>query len=61
VNLRASHVNGCAVCLFGEAAKHYDEQALAALIVCIVAINTCNRLNVISGRTAGERIAQWAN
>jgi len=118
VNLRASQINGCAVCLdmhtrggkkagetderlftvsawrdapyftdaeraalalteagtrladqsepvpdavFDEAAKHYDEPALAALIVCIAAINTWNRLNVITGQQAGEWTAQWAN
>ena len=44
-----------------EAAKHYDEPALAALIVCIAAINTWNRLNVITGQQAGEWTAQWAN
>jgi AhpD family alkylhydroperoxidase len=117
VNLRASQINGCAVCLdmharglkkagesgerlatlaawrdtpyftdaeraalalteagtrladradpvpdavFDEAAKHYDEQALAALIVCIAAINAWNRLNVISGQVTGEWTAQWA-
>ena len=110
VNLRASQVNGCAVCLdmhargakkagesderlatlaawreapyftdaeraalalteagtrladradpvpdavFDDAARHYDEQALAALIVSIAAINAWNRPNVISGQTAG--------
>jgi AhpD family alkylhydroperoxidase len=117
VNLRASQINGCAVCLdmhtrgakkagetderlftvsawrdapyftdaeraalaltevgtrladqsepvpdavFDEAAKHYDEPALAALIVCI-AINPWNRLNVITGQQAGDWTAQWAN
>jgi AhpD family alkylhydroperoxidase len=117
VNLRASQINGCAVCLdmhtrgakkagetderlftlaawrdtpyftdaeraalalteagsrladrsepisdavFDEAAKHFDEPALAALVVCIAAINTWNRLNVISGQETGEWTAQWA-
>jgi AhpD family alkylhydroperoxidase len=117
VNLRASQINGCAVCLdmhtrgakkagetderlftvaawrdapyfsdaeraalalteagtrladksdpvpdevFDEAAKHYDQPALAALVVCIATINTWNRLNVISGQEAGEWTAQWA-
>ncbi len=46
--------------IFDEAAKHYDEQALAALIVCIAAINTWNRLNAITGQEAGEWTAQWA-
>jgi AhpD family alkylhydroperoxidase len=118
VNLRASQINGCAVCLdmhtrgakksgetderlftlsawrdtpyfsdaeraalalteagtrladqteaipeavFDEASKYYDEQALSALIVCIAAINTWNRLNVVSGQETGEWTAQWAN
>ncbi len=117
VNLRASQINGCAVCLdmhtrgakkagetderlftlaawrdtpyftdaeraalalaeagtrladqpepvsdtvFDEAAKYFDEPALAALIVSISAINTWNRLNVISGQETGEWTAQWA-
>ena len=118
VNLRASQINGCAVCLdmhsrgarkagetderlftlaawrdapyftdaersalalteagtrladqgdpvpdavFDEASKHCDESALAALVVCIAAINTWNRLNVITGQEAGEWTAQWAS
>src|SRR6202050_2027475 len=117
VNLRASQINGCAVCLdmhsrgarnagetderlftlaawrdapyftdaeraalalaeagtrladlgdpvpdavFDDAAKHYDEAALAALVVCIAAINTWNRLNVITGQHTGPWTAQWA-
>ena len=47
--------------VFDEAARHYDEPALAALVVCIAAINTWNRLNVISGQVAGEWTAQWAS
>jgi AhpD family alkylhydroperoxidase len=118
VNLRASQINGCAVCLdmhsrgakkagetderlftlaawrdapyftdaeraalalaeagtrladqgdpvpdavFDEAARHYDEAALAALVVCIAAINAWNRLNVITGQQSGEWTAQWAS
>ena len=117
VNLRASQINGCAVCLdmhsrgakkagetderlhtlaawrdtsyfsdaeraalalaeaatrladradpvpddvFAEAAKHYDEAALAALVVSIAAINAWNRLNVTTGQQAGEWTGQWA-
>jgi AhpD family alkylhydroperoxidase len=116
VNLRASQINGCAVCLdmhtrgakkagvsdarlatlsawretpyfseaeraalalveagtrvadrsdpvpdevFNEAAKHYDEPALAALVVHIAAINAWNRLNVITGQVTGEWTQQW--
>jgi AhpD family alkylhydroperoxidase len=47
--------------VFVEAAKHYDEAALAVLVVCIAAINTWNRLNVITGQEAGEWTAQWAS
>jgi len=118
VNLRASQINGCAVCLdmhsrgakkagetderlhtlaawrdtgyfsdaeraalalteaatrladgadpvpddvFAEAAKHYDEAALAALVVSIAAINAWNRLNVTTGQQAGEWTAQFAS
>jgi AhpD family alkylhydroperoxidase len=118
VNLRASQINGCAVCLdmhsrgakkagetderlhtlaawrdtsyfsdaeraalalteaatrladradpvpdevFAEAAKHYDEPALAALVVAVAAINAWNRLNVTTGQQAGEWTAQFAS
>jgi AhpD family alkylhydroperoxidase len=118
VNLRASQINGCAVCLdmhsrgakkagetderlftlsawrdtpyftdaeraalalveagtrladqtepvpdavFDEAAKHYEEAALAALVVSIAAINAWNRLNVITGQETGDWTAQWAS
>ncbi|MDP9074210.1 MAG: carboxymuconolactone decarboxylase family protein [Actinomycetota bacterium] len=47
--------------VFDEAAKHYDELALAALVVHIAAINTWNRLNVITGQEAGEWTAQWVS
>jgi AhpD family alkylhydroperoxidase len=46
--------------VLAEAARHYDERALAALIVSIAAINAWNRINVISGQVAGEWTAQWA-
>jgi AhpD family alkylhydroperoxidase len=55
---RAEPVPGA---LFDEATKYYDEGALAALVVCIAAINTWNRLNVMSGQQAGEWTAQWAS
>jgi AhpD family alkylhydroperoxidase len=40
--------------VFAEAAKHYDQQALAALVVHISAINAWNRLNVTTGQVAGS-------
>lgn len=40
--------------IFNEAAQHYDEQALAALILAIATINVWNRLNVSTRQIAGE-------
>jgi alkylhydroperoxidase family enzyme len=37
-----------------EAARHYDEPKLAALILAIAQINVWNRLNVGAGTVAGE-------
>jgi AhpD family alkylhydroperoxidase len=39
--------------VFDEAAKHFEEPALAALIVHIAMINTWNRLNVMTRQPAG--------
>jgi AhpD family alkylhydroperoxidase len=47
--------------VFDEAARHYDEPALAALIVHIAAINAWNRLNVTTRQPAGARTAHAAN
>lgn len=38
--------------LWNEAAKHYDERALAALLIEIASINVWNRLNVASRQVA---------
>ncbi len=37
-----------------DAARHYDEQALAALVIAIATINVWNRLNVVTRQVAGE-------
>jgi AhpD family alkylhydroperoxidase len=42
------------------AAKHFDEQALVALVLNVALINTWNRLNVITRQVAGEWTAQYA-
>jgi AhpD family alkylhydroperoxidase len=42
--------------VWNAAARHYDEQALAALILAISTINVWNRLNVTTRQVAGE----WA-
>ncbi len=39
-----------------EAARHYDEPALAALLIAIATVNVWNRLNVATRGVAGE----WA-
>jgi AhpD family alkylhydroperoxidase len=46
--------------VFDEAAKHYDEQALASLIIQIAMINVWNRLNVTTRQIGGEWTGQWA-
>jgi AhpD family alkylhydroperoxidase len=42
--------------IWAEAAHHYDEKGLAALLLHIAAINVWNRLNVSTRQVAGE----WA-
>ncbi len=39
--------------IWDEAARHYDEPALAALLIEIAVINTWNRLNVSTRQVAG--------
>jgi AhpD family alkylhydroperoxidase len=40
--------------IWDEAAKHYDEQGLAALVLAITTANVFNRLNVTTRQTAGS-------
>jgi alkylhydroperoxidase family enzyme len=40
--------------IWEEAARHYDEPALAALIIQIALINVWNRLNVATRQAAGQ-------
>jgi AhpD family alkylhydroperoxidase len=40
--------------IWDEAARHYDEQALAALVLNIASINVWNRLNVTTRQVAGQ-------
>jgi AhpD family alkylhydroperoxidase len=42
--------------IWSEAARHYDEKALAGLVLAIATINVWNRLNVATRQVAGE----WA-
>ena len=43
--------------IWDEAAKHYDERQLGALVLMIAAANAWNRLNVATRQVAGE----WAD
>jgi AhpD family alkylhydroperoxidase len=40
--------------IWAEAARHYDEATLAALVVAIANINVWNRINVATGQLAGS-------
>ena len=40
--------------IWEEAARHYDEPALASLILAIAMVNVWNRLNVTTRQVAGE-------
>jgi AhpD family alkylhydroperoxidase len=40
--------------IWDEAAQHYDEKGLSALVIEIAAINSWNRLNVTTHQGAGE-------
>ena len=41
------------------AARHYDEPALAGLVVAIAAINAWNRINAATRQITGEWAGQW--
>jgi len=43
--------------IWDEAARHFDEQALASLLISIASINVWNRLNVATRQVAGA--ATW--
>jgi len=40
--------------VWDEAARHYDQQQLAALVCAIASINVWNRLNVVTRQVAGQ-------
>jgi AhpD family alkylhydroperoxidase len=45
--------------VWDEAARHYDDAQLAALVLAIAAINTWNRLNVTTRQISGKWVGQW--
>lgn len=40
--------------IWNEAARHYDEKGLAALLIAVASINVWNRFNVATRQVAGE-------
>jgi len=44
-----------------DAARHYDDPQLAALVLAIAAINAWNRLNVTTRQVGGEWVGQWVD
>jgi AhpD family alkylhydroperoxidase len=45
--------------VWDEAARHYDEAQLAALVLAIASINAWNRLNVVTRQISGDWVSQW--
>jgi alkylhydroperoxidase family enzyme len=50
----ADRADGVPQEIWDEAAQHYDEKVLAALLVAIAGINAWNRLNVAVRQVAGD-------
>ena len=44
--------------VWDEAARHYNEAQLAALVLAIAAINAWNRLNVTTKQVTGDFVSQ---
>jgi AhpD family alkylhydroperoxidase len=42
-----------------EAARHYDEPQLAALIIAIATINAFNRINATTRQITGDWVREW--
>jgi AhpD family alkylhydroperoxidase len=45
--------------LWENAARHYDEPQLSALVLSIATINTWNRINAVTRQITGEWVEQW--
>ncbi|HEY7693711.1 MAG TPA: carboxymuconolactone decarboxylase family protein [Gaiellaceae bacterium] len=55
----ADHADAVSDDVWAEAAAHYDEPQLAALVIAIAAINAFNRVNAVTGQVSGEWIGRW--
>ncbi len=51
----ADHPDAVSDAIWAEAARHYDERGLAALVLAIGVTNLWNRLNVSTHQVAGEQ------
>jgi AhpD family alkylhydroperoxidase len=45
--------------VWDEAARHFDEPQLAAIVLAIASINAWNRINATTRQISGEWITQW--
>jgi AhpD family alkylhydroperoxidase len=45
--------------IWEEAARHYDETQLAALVIAIATINAFNRINATTRQITGDWVRQW--
>jgi len=45
--------------VWAEAARHYDEQQLAGLVLAIAQINTWNLINATTRQVTGDWVEQW--
>lgn len=45
--------------VWDEAARHYDEPQLAALVITIAAINAWNRINAATRQVTGNWVDEW--
>ena len=56
----ADHPESVSDEIWSEAARHYDEQQLAALVVAIATINAFNRVNASTRQVTGDFVDQIA-
>jgi AhpD family alkylhydroperoxidase len=45
--------------VWDEAARHYDERQLGALVLAVAGINTWNRINAATRQVTGEWVSRW--
>ena len=45
--------------IWEEAARHYDETGLGALVLAIASINAWNRINAATRQITGDWVGQW--